>query len=101
RRVSNRKSRLKARRRLHLLLIFEHRILNFAKTRSPMRAFSEGINGERREGDGKPAKISRLLWPRLVEFWILMAIVVFFLIRVLGSHTSQRLLSGFARRHLL
>jgi hypothetical protein len=84
-----------------LLLIFEHRILNFAKIKAPMRACSDGINGESKEGDGKPAKIYRLLWPRLVEFWILMAIVVFFLIRVLGSHTSQRLLSGFARRHFL
>lgn len=65
-----------------------------------MRAFSEGITGENRGGGGRPARIARLLWPHLVELWIFTAIVIFFLIRVLGSHTSQSFLSGIARRHL-
>jgi hypothetical protein len=65
-----------------------------------MRATPEGIIEENREGGGKPLKIARLLWPRLMELWIFIAIVIFFLIRVLGSHTAQSLLSGIAHRRL-
>jgi hypothetical protein len=65
-----------------------------------MRMASEDVTGKNREGGGKPAEIARLIWPRLAELWILMVIAVFFLIRVLGSHVAQRLLSGIGRRHL-
>ena len=65
-----------------------------------MRTASEDVTGKNREGGGKPAEIARLIWPRLVELWIFMAIATFFLIRVLGSHTAQRLLSSSGRRHL-
>lgn len=63
-----------------------------------MRTSSEGIAGESREGIGRPKKIRRLLWLRMMEFWIFMAIFIFFLIRVLGSHTSQSFLNGIVRR---
>jgi hypothetical protein len=66
----------------------------------PMRASSEGIARGNQEGSGKLAKIAQLLWTRLVELWISLAIAVFFLIRVLGSHTWQSLLSALAHRHL-
>jgi hypothetical protein len=62
-----------------------------------MRASSESITVENREGGGK---VARVLLSRLMEIWIFMAIVVFFLIRVLGSHIAQTLLSGIARRRL-
>jgi hypothetical protein len=62
-----------------------------------MQGSSESITVENREGSGK---FVRLLLSRLMELWIFMAIVVFFLIRVLGSHIAQSLLSGIARRHL-
>ena len=65
-----------------------------------MRAASEEIARRNQEGCGKPAKIMQLLWPRMVELWIFSAIVVFFLIRVLGSRTSQNFLKVIARRHL-
>jgi hypothetical protein len=94
------RSGLKRGRRLILLLIVENRILDFEKIIEPMRAFSEGIARGNQESSGKLAKIARLLWPRLVELWISLAIVVFFLIRVLGSHTSQNFLRAIARRHL-
>jgi hypothetical protein len=62
-----------------------------------MRASTESITVENREGGGK---VARVLLSRLMELWIFMAIVVFFLIRVLGSHIAQTLLSGIARRPL-
>jgi hypothetical protein len=65
-----------------------------------MRISSEGITVKNGEGGEKPARIAGLLWPRVVELWIFVAIVIFFLIRVLGSHTAQTLLSGIGRRHL-
>jgi hypothetical protein len=91
---------LKGRRRLILLFIVENRILGFEKIIVPMRASSEGIARGNQEGSGKLAKIVHLLWPRVVELWISLAITVFFLIRVLGSHTSQNFLRAIARRHL-
>jgi hypothetical protein len=91
---------LNARRELHLIVIAEQRILTLQEITSPMRTSSEGIAGKNRNGGAKPAEIARLLWPRMVEFWIFMAIAIFFLIRVLGSHAAQRLLSGIGRHHL-
>ena len=64
-----------------------------------MRTSSEGVIGKNKEGGGKAANIVRLLWPRLMELWIFLVIVIFFLIRVLGSHTAQRLLSSIGLRH--
>jgi hypothetical protein len=65
-----------------------------------MRTFSEGIARRNKDGGGKLIEIARLLWPRLVELWIFTAIAIFFLIRVLGSHAAQRLLSRIGSHHL-
>jgi hypothetical protein len=94
------RSGLKRCRWLILLLVVEKRILGFEKIIVPMRTSSEGIARGSQEGRGKLAKIAQLLWPRLVELWISLAIAVFFLIRVLGSHTSQSFLRAITRRHL-
>jgi hypothetical protein len=83
-----------------LLLIVEDRILDFEKIIEPMRAFSEGIARGNQESRRKLAKIAQLLWPRLVELWILGAIAVFFLVRVLGSRASQNFLNAITHRHL-
>lgn len=70
------------------------------KIKALMRTSSERIAGQNGEYGGKAAKFALILWPRLVELWILTVIAFFFLIRVLGSHTWQRLLSGMGRQHL-
>jgi hypothetical protein len=64
-----------------------------------MPTSSEGVTGKPMESGGKPAGIAGRLWPRVVELWIFAAIVIFLVIRVLGSHSAQRLLSGFGRQH--
>ena len=65
-----------------------------------MPTSSEGVTGKTAESGGKPVGIAGRLWPRLVELWIFAAIVIFLVIRVLGSHAGQRLLGGFGRQHL-
>jgi hypothetical protein len=65
-----------------------------------MRTSSERIAEKNMDGGGKLAEIARLLWPRLVELWIFTAIAIFVLIRVLGSHAAQRLLSRIASHQL-
>jgi len=39
------------------------------------------------------------LWPRLIEMWLTAVVIGFFLIRILGSQTAKRLLSGFGHSH--
>lgn len=39
------------------------------------------------------------LWPRLIELWLTAVVVAFFLIRILGSQTAKRLLSGLGHFH--
>jgi hypothetical protein len=65
-----------------------------------MRTSSERIAGQNGEIGGQYANFAGILWPRLVELWILAVIAFFFLIRVFGSHTWQRLVSGMGRQHL-
>lgn len=91
---------LKRPRWLILLFVVDKRILGFEKIIEPMRASSEGIARGNQEGSGKLARIAQLLWPRLVELWIFLAIAAFFLIRVLGSHTSQNLFRAITHRHM-
>jgi hypothetical protein len=86
---------------LPLLATAEQRILALQKITAPMRKFSEDITGKNKEGGGKAGEIARRFWPRLVEIWIFMAIAIFFVIRVVGSHAGQRLLSGIGRHHFL
>lgn len=91
---------LKARRNFNLLAFAERRILTLQKVTVPMRTSPENITGKNRDGGGKSAEIARFLWPHLVELWIFVAIAIFFLIRVLGSHSAQHLLGSIGRRHL-
>ena len=44
--------------------------------------------------------VARALLLRLIELWLAAVLVAFFLIRVLGSHTAQRLLGGIRRSHM-
>lgn len=60
---------------------------------------SEDIAGKNREAGGRAAGTERFFWSRLTELWILMAIAIFFLIRVLGSQVAQRLLNNVGFRH--
>lgn len=48
-----------------------------------------------------PGSFARRLRQRLVELWIFLTILTFFLIRVLGSHAAQGILRRLARRHPL
>jgi hypothetical protein len=84
---------------LLLLPTVEHRTIVLQKMDS-MRAKLEGVSGESGKGSKEPGKIARLLWPRFVELWIFAAVVTFFIVRVLGSHTWQNILSRVAHRHL-
>jgi hypothetical protein len=40
------------------------------------------------------AGLPRALWPQLVELWMFAVLAGFFLLRVFGSHTAQRVLNG-------
>jgi len=91
---------LKTRRRLFLLAIVERCILTLRKITVPMRTSSEDFAKKNMEGGRMSVEIARSLWPRLVELWIFAAIAVFFLVRVFGSHTAQRLLNSI-RHHRL
>jgi hypothetical protein len=46
----------------------------------------------------RPSSALRRLWPRLIELWLLAVLDVFFLIRVLGSGSAQRILQSL-RHH--
>jgi len=60
--------------------------------------------GSRVETGGRVRWLSsfvQLLWPRLIELWIALVLVVFLVIRILGSETGQRILKHFPRLHHL
>ncbi len=40
------------------------------------------------------------VWPRLVEVWILVMLVIFLVLRVLESHTMQRILTTLRLRRI-
>jgi hypothetical protein len=46
-----------------------------------------------------PRTLLQALWPRFIELWIAAVIAVFFLIRILGSQTAQRMLAPFLHSH--
>jgi hypothetical protein len=52
---------------------------------------------ENKSGPRRRFLIARALWPRLIELWISAVLAVFVFVRVFGSHTVQRILSGFQR----
>jgi hypothetical protein len=72
----------------------------FEKITKHMQAPAESAAEKSEAGPRTPTGFAKLLWQRLVELWISLVILAFFLIRVLGSHTIQRLLGGIAHRHL-
>jgi hypothetical protein len=51
--------------------------------------------GENRAG-GTLAKVG---WPIAIQLWILGVIAGFFVVRVLGSHTAQRILNSIGAGH--
>jgi hypothetical protein len=60
----------------------------------PEEIFPEKVD-ERRKWFGEAGA----LWPRLIELWLTAVLVGFFVIRVLGSQTAKRLLSGLGHSH--
>jgi hypothetical protein len=60
---------------------------------------SEDIFPEKVGAPRKWFSVAGALWPRLIELWLTAVVVGFFLIRVLGSQTAKRLLSGLAHSH--
>jgi hypothetical protein len=65
-----------------------------------MSTSSENVAGNKVDRRVTPAGKTPRFWSRLVEAWIFIAIGLFFLIRVLASHSAQQLLSHIGRRHL-
>lgn len=59
----------------------------------PADANSTAPPAMRAADGGGPTEFAPVLWPRLAELWILMTIVIFVFLRILGSHTAQRILS--------
>jgi hypothetical protein len=64
-----------------------------------MQAPAENVVEKSKERGGALPVFPKALWRRLVELWIFMAILTFFVLRVLGSHTAQRLLGSISRFH--
>lgn len=71
------------------------------KTTESMNDPAESIPETAKGGAVAPSGgFAKRLWQRLVELWIFLTILTFFLIRVLGSHAAQGILSRFAHRRL-
>jgi hypothetical protein len=67
-----------------------------------MQRLAKPVAHKSKDGVGTPPGSSaKLLWQRLVELWIFLTILLFFVVRVLGSHAAQRILSGLIHRHPL
>lgn len=47
-------------------------------------------SGDNREG---VRPVLRAMWPRLIELWIALVLLTFFVVRVLGSGSWQRILA--------
>jgi hypothetical protein len=60
----------------------------------PEEIFPEKVDERRKWFSGAGA-----LWTRLIELWLTAVVVAFFVIRVLGSQTAKRLLSGLGHSH--
>lgn len=63
-----------------------------------MSASSEDLAAK--DGSRRQPWVAKVLWPRLMELWILAVLVMFLVIRVLGSQTAQRLLGGLHHSRL-
>ena len=64
-----------------------------------MSVDTEDIFPEKVEEPRKWFSEAGALWPRLIEMWLTAVVVGFFLIRILGSQTAKRLLSGLGHSH--
>lgn len=70
------------------------RILAKPMNTSPEESLAEDLDGR------KPQRsLLSALWPRLIELWLAGILVVFFLVRVLGSQTVHNILARF-QHHL-
>jgi hypothetical protein len=71
------------------------------KTTKYMHDPAERIPDPSKDGAlAPPGSFAKRLWQRLVEVWIFLTILTFFVIRVLGSQAFQRILGRFVHRHL-
>lgn len=43
----------------------------------------------------------RAIWPRIIELWIASILVIFFVVRVLGSQSARRIFQSFAHHRIL
>jgi hypothetical protein len=64
-----------------------------------MTAHSKNFVAENLDSRERQFGVPRTLWARLIEVWISAVLATFFLIRVLGSHSAQRLLDGLRHSH--
>jgi len=64
----------------------------------PMSASYEDVRAGKK--DNAQPRFAKSLWLRLIEMWILTVLVIFFVIRVLGSHTAQRILDSLHHSRL-
>jgi hypothetical protein len=84
-----------------LPIVGERRILGWKNT-EPMQTIAKRVADKSRDGAGAPpGSFAKLLWQRLVELWIFLTILTFFLVRVLGSHAAQGIFSRLVHRHPL
>ena len=59
-----------------------------------MSAPSEDDFSEKAEATQRRFSVAGSLWTRAIELWLSGVVVAFFVIRILGSQTAKRLLSG-------
>ncbi|HXJ05756.1 MAG TPA: hypothetical protein VNH65_11685 [Candidatus Acidoferrum sp.] len=55
----------------------------------------ENSGNENSSGGEEQSSFRLVLWPRIVELWITGVLIVFFVVRVLGSQTARVILSRF------
>ncbi|MGC1620198.1 MAG: hypothetical protein WA765_17035 [Candidatus Acidiferrum sp.] len=76
------------------------KVRSLAKNGTHMNIDTNKI-GSGEQGDAGPRfGLPNAFWQRLLELWLLGVLVAFFFIRVLGSHTAQRLIERFLHTHL-
>ncbi len=76
------------------------KVFSIAKTGGPMSVDSNDFQPEKTDGLQRRFAEARSLWPRLIDLWLSAVLVAFFLIRILGSQTAKRLLSGLHHSHM-
>jgi hypothetical protein len=51
------------------------------------------------KSDFRAPAILSAIWPRLIEAWMVVLLLAFFVIRILGSSVGQRFLAHLGHRH--